>query len=139
MDFVFQKILEGTSAWKRPWNMTKLQGVFLPSATSNKLITLRSLVKRTKVESFGADWWWALSLAAEKSIIVKKPYWAAWSHLDTYSSLTQRENKDPYVAGPGRVFIWFRKISNVPYTYFFYLLPLQVSTTPVVVFVICFL
>lgn len=77
-------MLEGTSAWKKPWNLKKLRGAFLPSATSSKLITLRSLsIKRTKVEAFVAERWRALSLAAEKGY-----YSEQWkSHIELLEAI----------------------------------------------------
>lgn len=41
-------MLQGTSAWKRPWNMMKLPGDFFPSAITNKLITLHPLDEEAK-------------------------------------------------------------------------------------------
>lgn len=60
----FLKMLKETSAWKRPWNMMKLLGAFLPPATSNKLITPRSLDEEDKSR---AERRWALFQAAEKT------------------------------------------------------------------------
>lgn len=81
--------LKGTSAWKRPWNMTKLQGAsFFPPATTNKWISLRSLNEQDRSRDYRS---WEIIFGCWKELFVcsEKPYWAAWSHLHTdYQVLT---------------------------------------------------
>ncbi len=74
-------MLKGTSAWKRPWNMTKLQGAFFPSATTNKLITLRSLNEEDKSRDYSRWEMMGLIFGCWKELLVcrEKPHWAAWS------------------------------------------------------------
>lgn len=70
--------------------MTKLQGAFFPSATTNKLITLRSIYEEDKSRDYSSWEMMGLISGCWKELLVcsEKPYWAAWSHLHNDSSQT---------------------------------------------------
>lgn len=56
-------MLKGFKAWKRPWDMIKLQGALFPSASTNKLITLHSISEKDKSTDYSSWHRWDWSLA----------------------------------------------------------------------------
>lgn len=94
-------LLQGTSAWTRPWNMTKLQGAVLPSATTNKLITLGSLNEEDKCRDFSSCEKMGLIFGCWKELLM----WSVRIRIELLEAIytlpkpLSDKNKEPYVAG----------------------------------------